>query len=523
MNLRLTLWQSLWQLSATIPVVLVLASSSSVLAQSATQSTTVKQVPTSKPSAQALPPTTPVPPPPSTPTNLLDSAGITVPNLNVTSPIELESYILGAGDNLKIDIFNVPELSGTQAIAPDGTINLSLIGAVKVEGLSIVEATNLLKARLAPFLVRNIVNLSLASPRPVNIAMVGEVNRPGTLQLVYTATGVQAATLTRAINAASGLTSRADITNIQVSRSEGGGRRRLIRINLLDLLERGDVSQDIRILDGDSILIPRLGDVAVSQPLAVRNSSFSPETFSIQVALAGEVNRVGAQTLTYSRTGTTPTGLTGATGQAGVSSVGGPTTISRALQAAGGVTEVADIRNIQISRLDNKGGRSLFTVNLLELIVKADITQDVQLVDGDLITVPKLAKLNPTEYGVIAKATFSPTTISVQMVGELVRPGLLTLRPNARFTEAITAAGGITNDGDWRAVELYHLNPDGTVTRRDLTADLNLALNEETNPGLRDRDVIVVRPSFGAGILRSVTKFLGDIVTPFALVNNLFR
>jgi polysaccharide biosynthesis/export protein len=520
MNLRL----SLWQLSKTVPVVLVLAIPASALAQSTVKPTPPKAQPSAQvpPAATPLPPTT-TPPTPTTPTNLLDSAGINVPTLNVTSPIELESYILGAGDTLKIDIFNVPEISGTQAIAPDGTINLALVGAVKVEGLSIVEATNVLKSRLAPYLVRNIVNLSLASPRPVNIAMVGEVNRPGTLQLVYTATGIQAATLTRAINAASGVTSRADISNIQVSRPEGGGRRRLIKINLLDLLERGDVSQDIRILDGDSILVPRLSDVAIAQPRAVTNSSFSPDTFTIQVALAGEVNRVGAQTLTYSRTGTTPTGLTGATGQAGLASQGGPTTISRALQAAGGITEVADIRNIQISRLDNRGGRSQFTVNLLDLIIKADITQDVQLVDGDLITVPKLAKLNPTEYGLIAKATFSPTTINVQMVGEFVRPGLLQLRPNARFTEAITAAGGITNDGDWRAVELYHLNPDGTVSRRDLTADLNLTLNEETNPGLRDRDVIVVRPSFGAGILRSVTKFLGDIITPFALVNNLFR
>ncbi|MEE3716559.1 SLBB domain-containing protein [Tumidithrix elongata RA019] len=516
------LWLDLRQLSNTIPLLCVLGFPTSVLAQS-----TIKPSlkPTSQPSAQVppQPSTTPVPPLPATPSNLLDSAGLNAPSLNVGSPVEIESYILGSGDSLKIDIFNVPELSGIQAIAPDGTINISLVGAIKVEGLSIVEATNVLRAKLAPYLVRNIVNLSLASPRPVNIALVGEVNRPGTLQLVYTATGVQAATLTRALNAASGVTSRADISNIQVSRSEGGGRRRLIKINLLDLLQRGDVSQDIRILDGDSILVPRIADVAVSQPRTVGNSSFSPDTFSIQVVLAGEVNRVGAQTLTYSRNGTTPTGLTGATGQAGQAGIGGPTTISRALQAAGGITEIADIRNIQVSRLDSNGGRSTFTVNLLELITKADITQDVQLVDGDTITVPKLAKLNPTEYGLIAKATFSPTTINVQMVGELVRPGLLQLRPNARFTEAITAAGGITNNGDWRAVELYHLNPDGTVTRRDLTADLNLPLNEESNPGLRDRDVIVVRPSFGAGILQSVTKFLGDIVTPFALINNLFK
>jgi polysaccharide export outer membrane protein len=108
-------------------------------------------------------------------------------------------------------------------------------------------------------------------------------------------------------------------------------------------------------------------------------------------------------------------------------------------------------------------------------------------------------------------------------VGEAVRPGALQLRPNSSFTEAISFAGGLTNDANWRAIELYRVNPDGSIMRRDLVADLNLPLNEESNPGLRDRDVIVVRPSFGSAILNSTTKFLGNIIAPLSLVNNLFR
>ena len=67
----------------------------------------------------------------------------------------------------------------------------------------------------------------------------------------------------------------------------------------------------------------------------------------------------------------------------------------------------------------------------------------------------------------------------------------------------LSFAGGLTNDADWRAVELYRINPDGSVMRRDLVADLNLPLSEESNPGLRDRDVIVVRTSFGSNLLNS--------------------
>jgi polysaccharide export outer membrane protein len=232
---------------------------------------------------------------------------------------------------------------------------------------------------------------------------------------------------------------------------------------------------------------------------------------------------VGSQTLLFTRLGQAATGLQGATGTAGIAGQGGPVTITRALQAAGGITEGADIRRIRIGRLGVDGKRTEFRVNLLDLIVKADLTQDVVLTDGDEIFVPKLPVQNPSEYGEIAKATFSPTSITVQVVGEAVRPGPITLRPNSPFTLAITSAGGLTNDADWRAVELYRLAPDGSLVRRNLVADLNLPPNEESNPSLRDRDVIVVRPAFGSSILNSATRFLGLIVNPFSLVRNLFN
>ncbi|PZV16908.1 MAG: polysaccharide export protein [Pseudanabaena sp.] len=450
------------------------------------------------------------------------------PTLSVSEFQDTFRYTLGAGDNIKIEVFNVPELSGNQTIAPDGTINLSLIGAVKLEGLGLDQANALLREKLSPFLVRNIVNISLISPRPLNIAIVGEVNRPGPRFLNYVGTagtGSNAATLTRALESAAGITSRADISNIQISRLDGNLGRRIINVNLQNLLEKGDITQDIRILDGDSILVPPLSQASAAQSRIVSNSTFSPDTFTIQVAIVGEVNRVGTQTLVFSRnpTGNLSTGLTGATTAAGNASVGGPITLSRALQAANGVTEIADIRNVQISRLNAQGQRTIVKANLLDLIIKADLSQDITLTDGDLITVPRLEKTNPTEYLQVAKATFSPTVITVQVVGEAVRPGPIQMRPNSAFTEAISFAGGLTNDADWRAVELYRVNPDGSIMRRNLVADLNLPLSEESNPGLRDRDVIVVRPSFGAGLINSVTRFLGNIVTPLALIDNIFR
>ncbi len=444
------------------------------------------------------------------------------PLVNVGQREELGKYTLGAGDIVKIDIFNVPELSGNQTIAPDGTITIALVGAIKVEGLTIEETARLLEKRLAPFLVRKIVNVSLVDARPLNIAVVGEVNRPGTRILTFsrsTATGrdAQSATITRAIEVAGGITQQADISNIQVSRVGAGGLRRIIKVDLLNLLRQGDINQDLKLLDGDSIFVPGLIDVTAIQPRQVGAASFAPDSFSIQITVSGEVNRTGPQTLTYARNAG---GIVSTVGQNTVSNL--LPTVTRALQQAGGITQRADVRNVKIIRTGVGGERIVLTANLWELIDKGELAQDIRLIDGDSVLVSIAAAPNTAEFGQIAKAVFSPSAITVRVLGEARSPGTITLTPNAPFTEAIAAVGGLTNAADWRNVELFRLNPDGSITQRKLIADLALPANEASNPSLRDRDVIVVRESFGAGILNSVQRAI-SIIAPFTTFSNLFR
>lgn len=429
--------------------------------------------------------------------------------LQVSRPINLSEYRLGPLDSIRIDIFNVPELSGEQTVTPNGDINISLLGPVRVAGLTLGETAALLEQELAPFLVRRIINVSLLAPRPLNIAVVGEVNRPGTVVMNYTGTGgtVSLASVTQALRRAGGTTQRADISNVQISRISTDGVRSVIDLDLLALVESGDISQDIILQDGDSIFVPRIADARLAQARQVRDASFASEQSIIQVVLTGEVNRTGPQTLSFTR---------------GEGQEGNPfATVTRAIQQANGITELADIRNVEVRRINANGTQDVLVANLWSLIQDGDLDQDIQLVDGDSIHVPEVTDPVTAEYGQIAKATFSPDTITVRIIGEVNGPGSISLRPNAPFTEAIIAAGGITNDGDWRRVELYRISPSGKLTRRKLKADLDLAPNEDTNPGLRDRDFIVVRSSFGANILNTVTRTLSDIVTPITLLERL--
>jgi polysaccharide export outer membrane protein len=127
-------------------------------------------------------------------------------------------------------------------------------------------------------------------------------------------------------------------------------------------LSRKDISQDVCILDGDSI-VPPLSEASASDP-PVSNSTF-PDTFTIQVVIVGEVNRIGPQTQFILVTDLCLQDLSGTTTSAGTNSGGGPVTIRSCFAPGNGVTEIADIRNVQISRLNVRGQRTIVKANLL--------------------------------------------------------------------------------------------------------------------------------------------------------------
>ena len=91
------------------------------------------------------------------------------------------AYTLGPRDRLLIDIFNVLEEGTEFLVLVDGTVSLPLIGTVKVQGLTLAEATERITQRYTRYIKYPSVALSLQVPRPLQIAVSGEVNSPGAL------------------------------------------------------------------------------------------------------------------------------------------------------------------------------------------------------------------------------------------------------------------------------------------------------------------------------------------------------
>ncbi|TVP66396.1 MAG: polysaccharide export protein [Leptolyngbya sp. LCM1.Bin17] len=290
-----------------------------------------------------------------------------------------DAYVLNSGDVVQFDIFNVPELGNgadTYNVLVDGTINLPWIGRVYVRGLSLEEATRTIEQRYSQMILDPVVTLTLTATRPSTVAVVGEVNRPGSF------------------------TTRP---------RDGGG---------------GDG------FDGND-----------PNPRELR-------------------------------------------------------TVVQAIRLAGGITQMADIRNVQVRRPQANGSDRVMTVDFFALLKDGSQAPNILVRDGDTIFVPTATALLPEEAQTIAAANFSPNAIGVDVVGEVKDPGRVEIKPNSTLNQAILAAGGFD---DPRAqsgeVAFIRLNPDGTVTNRVIPVDLSAGLNDENNPSLRENDVVIVSRS----------------------------
>ncbi len=439
----------------------------------------------------------------------------TAPPVTPTGQINTH-YTLGGGDLIRVNVFEVPEYTGEYQVPPGGSINLPLIGSVPVLGLTTEQAADEIARRYSRFLKRPLISVNLLSPRPINILVAGEVTRPGayTLSLQGGAgnnPGVQYPTVLAALSTAEGVTLAADVTQVQLIRKTGRSSEQVINLNLQQLIQTGRIDQDITLRDGDTIVVPTATNfnIAEARNLFAANFAANPTT-PRNVAIIGAVNRPGSYLVGGGAQG----------GGGGAQGGGALPTVMRALQLAGGITSEADVRNLQLRRPTRTGSEQNINIDLWKLLQTGDVNQDIIVQDGDTIVVPVARDINPAETTQLATTTLSPETIQVGVVGEVKRPGAVSIQPNSSLNQALLAAGGF-NDARARTttVDLVRLNPNGSVTKREVNVDFSAGINEKTNPLLRNNDVVIVNRS---GLARTGDS-VGAVLNPLGGLLGVFR
>ncbi len=306
------------------------------------------------------------------------------PRTDVTLIRQEGSYMLGSGDQVQIDIFNVPEFSGPQQLLPDGSITLPLVGTVILRGMTLEQAADEVEFRLAAFLEAPIVNVGLLQARPLRIAVVGEVLRPGSYTVSARGDMGEIPTLTQLLQQAEGITSKADIRRIQLRRQGPGGVERQ-SLDLWDFLQTGNLSQDIPLVDGDAIFVPTAVNIPPEEAQQLASANFALQ--SIRVSVIGEVQQPGQQDLPPN------------------------TPMNQAILAAGGFTSRANTDSVQLIRLNPNG-----TVAVRELPVNltanVDESLNPPLLNTDVLIVKPTALARAADtLGVVTEPLFGIQSI----------------------------------------------------------------------------------------------------------------
>ena len=183
--------------------------------------------------------------------NIFNTRNLTFePSVNIATP---PNYRLGPGDEVIIDIWGTSQNTIRQQISPDGTINIEKIGPVNLSGMTVSEANEYLKRVLgktysgldAPDGTLEI-RLTLGNTRTIQINVMGEVVQPGTYALS------SFSTVFHALYRAGGVNEIGSLRNVQVTRNG----KTVAKVDVYDFIMKGKTQDDIRLQEGDVIIVP---------------------------------------------------------------------------------------------------------------------------------------------------------------------------------------------------------------------------------------------------------------------------
>jgi protein involved in polysaccharide export with SLBB domain len=407
------------------------------------------------------------------------------PNLRIPAPA---GYILGPDDEIVVSVYGYSEKKYNLTVNEQGEIYIPNVGPILVNGLTMEQATQKIKSRLAATIYRAInsdqtkVQVSLGKIRSIRITVIGQAKKPGT----FTVSSLT--TLFNALYLCGGPTSMGSYRDIEVIR----GNNVKTKADLYDFLVNGNQKGNIFLQEGDVIRIPYYKDRVKISGKVKREGKFEmldTESFNDLLKYCGgftddayrgavTVIRItdterkiidveSSQFDTFKPHGSDEyivsklqdefgnrIVISGSVNRPGPYELSADITLKDLIEKAGGLTEDAYRKGVTIYRY--LGNKTPTTVSA-DLDSVLDFGQKIYLRKNDSIFVHSIFDFTDKNF--------------ITVEGNVRKPGTVQWRENFTLHDLLLSVGGLTESGDSSNVE---------ISRRIRNADINQANHDES-------------------------------------------
>ena len=448
--------------------------------------------------------------------NIFNTRNLTFePSVNIATPL---NYRLGPGDEVIIDIWGASQNTLREQISPDGTINIAGIGPLYLSGMTIDESQQYLTRELSRIYSEenNQIRVTLGNTRTIQINVMGEVVQPGTYSLS------SFSTMFHALYRAGGVNDIGSLREVQLVRNG----KKVATIDVYDFIMKGKAQDDIRLEEGDVIIVPpyeSLVQITGNVKRPMRYEMKKGETLATLIEYAGgftsdaytrnlrlvrqngkeyQVNTIDDKDYaSYKLTDgdvvtaeaildrfTNKLEVRGAVYRPGIYELGDDVNTAKALIArADSLTDDAFTARAVIYRLRDNMTREVIPVDVAALM--NGTIPDIALQRNDVLFIPSIHDIS--DLG------------DVQIAGEVMHPGTFPYADNMTLEDLVIAAGGLREAASLVRVDISRRikNPTSTDDTREIGEMFTFALKDgfivDGEPGfvLQPYDYVYVRRS----------------------------
>lgn len=186
----------------------------------------------------------------------LAACGSTAPPATTAAPAgPAPDYVIGPGDSLNVAVYRMPELSATLPVRPDGRVSLPLVPDIQAAGKTPTQLAKEVETQLRQYVRDPTVSVMVTSFTGMpgrQVRIIGEAAQPMTIPYA------EGMTVLDVVIRAGGLTRYAAGNRAEIIRRESpGAAPQSIRVHLSDLIRDGDITQDVAMRPGDTLIIPQ--------------------------------------------------------------------------------------------------------------------------------------------------------------------------------------------------------------------------------------------------------------------------